>query len=412
MTTFQNDIQAAVEVDCGSGWVVLYPKQRLQIAGSAESLWMRLREDYTITSHVYIHAEAGLFSSEMCTSELGPFNIQAERWLEREKMSVAFAEAQALLRKVRDKSLTTHDLEKSQKVCQRRLLIFLLLYMVLTLALSGLTMHFAPELTLKGWVAFCSVTAVFTWTMRHINKPLVHLEKRYGTGASLVLMWSSFLFFLLGPYVLLIGRFCQDIQHDFWECMMAVADITDFIPLCILPVGLTIHWFVRKFHGKLAVQLYPDLLERHVAQRALENCIVFHGRVLEGMGRGCVCSWPGKYAPAWDAMVRSSKKGNTSAAVVFLPEGSQLFGLHDSIPDDDDLKDLTGACWCVPLYGERKPWGCKWWTKWIANVEEAVRQGAKLEVYFFANSKGKGKAQSFGTCGSEHLRREALWRRR
>ena len=23
------------------------------------------------------------------------------------------------------------------------------------------------------------------------------------------------------------------------------------------------------------------------------------------------------------------------------------------------------ACWCTPLYGEQKPWGCRWWTHWI-----------------------------------------------
>lgn len=46
-------------------------------------------------------------------------------------------------------------------------------------------------------------------------------------------------------------------------------------------------------------------------------------------------------------------------------------------------KQIQGKCWCIPLYGEAKPWGCRWWTNWIANIEVAVREGAELEVYFF-----------------------------
>ncbi|CAE7238793.1 unnamed protein product [Symbiodinium microadriaticum] len=362
MTTFQNDIEAAVEVDCGSGWVVLYPKQRLQIAGSAESLSIRLREDYTISSHVYIHAEAGLFSSEMCTSELGPFNIQAERWLEREKMSVALAEAHALLRKVRDARARNQDTLKHAKAWFKGGFVFALLYGVFTLTTAVLTLTFAPELMMKGWVGFCSLSAVCGWTL--VPRQLGYVARRYGTATSHILLWSIFIFVALFPYVIFMHAMCLHEQYDYWECMIAVVDMTDFIPLFIVPVGLTIHILVRRFHKKLAVHFYPDLLEKHVAKRAFENSIVFHGRVLEGKGRACVCSWPGKYAPAWDAMVRSSKKGNTSAAVVFLPEGCELFGLHDPIPEAGELKDV------------------------------------------------RGKAQSFGTCGSEHLRRETLWRRR
>lgn len=325
-------------------------------------------------------------------------------------MSVALAEAQALLRKVRDARARNQDTLKYAKAWFKGGFVFALLYGIFTLTTAVLTLTLAPELMMKGWVGFCSLSAVCGWTL--VPRQLGYVAKRYGTATSHILLWSIFIFVALFPYVIFMHAMCLHEQYDYWECMIAVVDVTDFIPLCIVPVGLTIHILVRRFHKKLAVHFYPDLLEKHVAKRAFENSIVFHGRVLEGKGRACVCSWPGKYAPAWDAMVRSSKKGNTSATVVFLPEGCELFGLHDPIPEAGDLKDVRGACWCVPLYGERKPWGCKWWTKWIDNVEEAVRQGAKLEVFFFANSKGQGKAQSFGTCGSEHLRRETLWRRR
>lgn len=137
--------------------------------------------------------------------------------------------------------------------------------------------------------------------------------------------------------------------------------------------------------------------------------IVFHGQVLEGRRRPCVCSWPGKYESAWDEMVTScQKKGTVSAAVVFLPEGSEDYGSHDEIPEEVQNEGIHGECWCVPLYGEPKVWGCHWWTKWIANIESAVEKGAKLQVYFFKGMKGRGKVHDFSTAGKENLQRETI----
>ena len=42
-------------------------------------------------------------------------------------------------------------------------------------------------------------------------------------------------------------------------------------------------------------------------------------------GEPCVSSWPGRYESAWDALVKASRGGHLSAAVVFLPEGSKHF---------------------------------------------------------------------------------------
>ena len=73
---------------------------------------------------------------------------------------------------------------------------------------------------------------------------------------------------------------------------------------------------------------------------------------------------------------------------------------------------MYGECWCVPLYGEKKEWGCRWWSRWIANIEIAVKNKAKLEVYYFASAVSKGKAQNFETVGEENLRREQISKRR
>jgi len=85
---------------------------------------------------------------------------------------------------------------------------------------------------------------------------------------------------------------------------------------------------------------------------------------------------------------------------VFLQEGSRHFGIHETIPKTEEL---LGDCWCTPLYGEQKPWGCRWWTQWIQNLEEAIKKSSELQVYFFQNMKGKGKVESFATAGAEHL---------
>ncbi|CAE7711622.1 unnamed protein product [Symbiodinium sp. CCMP2592] len=141
-----------------------------------------------------------------------------------------------------------------------------------------------------------------------------------------------------------------------------------------------------------------------------QRTIVFEGNVLPG--HHTVASWPGKYESAWDLLVAGARKDEISAAVVFLPEGSEHFGLHDPIPRTEDLRDLRGECWCVPLYGEAKPWGCRWWSHWIANIEKAVQLGATLEVYFFNGKKGQGKAADFAAAGTEHRRRDSIFRRK
>ena len=147
---------------------------------------------------------------------------------------------------------------------------------------------------------------------------------------------------------------------------------------------------------------------QNAQRRILDRTIVFEGRVLEGR-EACICSWPGKYEEAWDTMVNASLGGEVSAAVVFLPEGTSHFGIHDRIPADEDLE---GDCWCTPLYGERKPWGCRWWTRWIANIETAVELGQTLEVYFFQGMVGQGKVRSFETAGGEHWNRDELYKKK
>ena len=172
--------------------------------------------------------------------------------------------------------------------------------------------------------------------------------------------------------------------------------------LCWCCMNMYYYW---KTHHK-------DLVEEAV-KKVSQKTIVFNGRVLDShpwLGLPpCVCSWPGKYESAWDSLVESSRDRGLSAAVVFLPEGSEHFGSHDPIPHEEALE---GDCWCIPLYGEKKKWGCRWWTHWVANIEKAFEYGAELNVFFFEKKKGQGKVQSFATAGQESLRRDAIWQRK
>ena len=184
-------------------------------------------------------------------------------------------------------------------------------------------------------------------------------------------------------------------------------------PAVLLLLAFFIAFFRSEKIGKAYLAVFfrifgdGDEIKKEGGLNLTDRTIVFEGKILPG--KPCVSSWPGKYESAWDALVQKSRRGNLSAAVVFLPKGSRHFGIHDKIPT---AEKLLGDCWCTPLYGEQKPWGCRWWTHWIQNIEEAVKKGAELEVYFFRNMKGKGTVENFSTAGDEHLRREQIFRRK
>ncbi|CAE7579467.1 unnamed protein product [Symbiodinium sp. CCMP2456] len=149
-----------------------------------------------------------------------------------------------------------------------------------------------------------------------------------------------------------------------------------------------------------------EVERRHEARSEMSNRnICFDGSIIQERGRPCVASWPGKYEGAWESLVSQTQRGEVSAAVVFLPWGIDDYGAHDRIAL---AEGLPGTCWCTPLYGEEKPWGCRWFTNWRQNIETAVESGAELEVYYFPNRVGKGKVKSFETAGDDNLQREEL----
>ncbi|CAE7609521.1 unnamed protein product [Symbiodinium natans] len=194
-----------------------------------------------------------------------------------------------------------------------------------------------------------------------------------------------------------VYRSVRNAQHGFWWTALIVCPAAFCGCFAWCPVALRVaHW-----HQKTTLEWEHTQAQREVGNRTIR----FEGSVIKEQGRPCVASWPGKYAAAWDALVSQSRDGDVSAAVVFLPEGTDDYGVHDNIPTDEGL---YGTCWCTPLYGEEKPWGCRWFSNWKENIETAVQSEAVLEVYYFVEHVGRGKVASFNAAGDENLKRETL----
>ena len=395
-----NDLQAAVEVQQGSGWQVLYPGRSMPL--TSEEAVLRLREARHILGRSPV-------SSLRCSEDFGSFSTEA---VQRDRQ-----EQEAAAHEKRRQEEVQHcqetEMRKAAAALRNRklrctpcaaaaiaLLLSVMLWVCAAFAIEVREDVTAADAALLSAVAMFA-GAMLTCLIQRDCGGENSSEFRYGNRAfsvSVVKQTSTF-----------IGYMAMGMQ----TVALLIADFgwiwTAFItwpPSCYL--------FYRALDGGFEhltteeAEILND--EHHQARKeVLQRTIVFEGSVLEGLGRPCVCSWPGKYEAAWASLVSASREGDVSTAVVFLPDGTENFGKHDQIPEHEGL---NGTCWCVPLYGEEKPWGCRWWSHWIANIEEAVNCGAELEVYYFVDHVGMGKVESFATAGKEHLRREELNSRR
>ncbi|OLQ06753.1 hypothetical protein AK812_SmicGene9927 [Symbiodinium microadriaticum] len=86
--------------------------------------------------------------------------------------------------------------------------------------------------------------------------------------------------------------------------------------------------------------------------------VPFPGHISRGAA-DCVVSFPGKYSELWDKAVSSADA--FSLACVFLTDA------------------------------DRAPWGCQWFEEWKRNVDRAAELQQTLHVFYFQDSKGKGK---------------------
>ena len=387
-----NDLQAAIEIQVnpGTGWKVLYPEAKHKFKVPPLDIAVRLREDFDICFTCRVEGSCALRASA-----LGHFGPAAEKFIVAETRDM---EREAQQQKARLRNREQYFLEQAWLL--RRGIGF---RSVVSFVLLGLFIGFVPvahDYLAAVFLSFGAVMIFFFLSMvlvgsagRAMASATVEAKRfRDSTTQSALFHHRTVLFI----------RILFALAASFLSGMAMLCHINGF------------PWVTWIFGAALLCGcifyrlLFADELEiKHADERILQSTIVFEGSVLGS--RPCVCSWPGKYESAWDALVQSSREGGMSAAVVFLPKGSQHYGSHDSIPRAEGLE---GDCWCTPLYGEKKPWGCRWWTLWVANIEKAVQEGAELMVFFFEKKPGQGKVQSFLTAGQENLQRESIWRKR
>ncbi|CAJ1398938.1 unnamed protein product [Effrenium voratum] len=366
-----NDLEALVEVDLGDGWRLLYPKQSRRIAAS-EACRIRLLEAPSVTSAVDLRL---LEPRSLRTSEdLGDFSSKASSWVRKERSAVAKEDKE---REERKKML--------EEKAERRARAQAVFEMCALAAIQAIAILSADLGGLMACAAF-GMTLYFMLLHRVLRSPPVKISR----AVRRVLLLCFTVLGMMAPVLVL-----------------ALAGNVEEWLRYVLPLSPC------AFVGMLASLLLPGgkwrkKLSRRAHRELREKCIVFEGTVRAEHGYPCITSWPGKYATAWDRLVESARGGTTSAAVVFLPDGTRNYGKHCRIPQSEGL---VGDCWCSPVYGEKKPWGCLWWSLWIANVEKAVHAGADLHVYFFEQACGKGKVLNFDSAGQENLRREAINKR-
>ena len=395
----ENDLQAAINVRYDGEVKVLYPRMRHRITNCTSEMVMEvsLRDDPSVTGTCQI---SGTSTAIRVSDGFGSFGSSAAEFLLKEFQEIRRQ------RQLPGKRERMQEKEFTHKTDRPLLLLLPSLCFCALLFSGGLVICIFVEsqdeaavvgacmalmvgvICVAGWCIGCGCAGLHTdrnWLCCLVSCAAI--------------TWPFLAFACLVVALVRYGL------AGFWWTTLVVGGSC----CCLCFCGC---YGLQKTEMELA-ELDPFAYrERFLTQEKGEfatNSIEYKGRVLPGKGQKCVCSWPGKYESAWDDLVRGSRKGHVSAAVVFLPQGSRDFGKHDTIPEQEHLE---GDCWCIPLYGVKKQWGCKWWTKWIENIETAVEQEAQLEVYFFAGMCGKGKAEHFRTVGSQNFKRETILKKR
>ena len=411
-----NDLKAAVEVSSSKSRRVLYPTRRMKVDGMPVEV--SLRDDLSI--HGICKEYDG---TQLCLSSdaFGIFGSEVQTFIEREDASIQ-REKRLKEQQIRDLAkkawwATAGPFFRLNSCLWGVVLVFLVICLVVRLESYAV----AVALCL-GAGCLCCCAGQISWASllffapksRGADKVAKDLTRQEldveGSLLDVFLILFAFYFPSCLWCLAFVGLVVMTVMYGIHGFPWAAALL--WIPVLLLLAFFIAFLMSEKIENAYLSVFYrilggEDELEKEGGLNFRDHTIVFEGKILPG--KPCVSSWPGKYESAWDALVQKSRGGHLSAAVVFLPEGSRHFGIHDQIPT---AENLPGDCWCTPLYGEEKPWGCRWWTHWVQNIEEAVEKGAELEVYFFHNMKGKGKVENFSTAGTEHLRREQIFRRK
>lgn len=413
----RNDLGGTIEILLDDSLHVVYPNRTLEKSveiGAILSVTARLRDDPKIYGTCSVDLPgAGLLSA----SEIfGSFGDRAKAWLRQDQEEVRRET------RLREKRLAVAEQARVRAIgeleCGRRCLFGIFLAWIVLALAAGMALGIyasvdslmslgSDETPLYSQHPYILVfaTPVFSCFLMSIG----YAASRFVTlSLSVEAGMLMFTLAMICVTTILCGMWLQFGVGARWLELSICTML--FAPVAILGFGNLYHMCRQKegFEAEVTADYLYQITEAE--QRAKAETIQFVGHVLPGRGRPCVCSWPGKYVSAWDELVKRSRDGHTSAAVVFLPEQTPSYGLHDPIPKSHEK--LQGECWCTPLYGKEQPWGCRWRSQWIANIEAAVKEEADLQVYFFRHHRGRGKVKSFDSAGEEYQRRDDLQARR
>ena len=419
-----NDLKAAVEVNSSNGRRVLYPWRSMTFEGMPLSLEVSLRDDPSIRS--ICEAFDG---TQLCMSSgaFGKFGTEVQHFIEAEDASIRREyrlrgkRIQELLNKAR--WALWGPFIKLNSCLWGVVLVFVVICLRVPLesyaVAAALCLGAGCLCCCTSQISFFSI-AFFGMKGEGARKVADDLSQGHGDPSQGHDVYVDERFSWQDVFLVYLFPLCLSVVAFVCLVVMTVMYSNQEFPgaaaLLWLPVLLLLAFVIAFFRSEklnnaceaVFFRIFgdEDKLKEKGGLNFRDHTIVFEGKILPR--EPCVSSWPGKYESAWAALVQKSRRRQLSAAVVFLPQGSRHYGKHDQIPT---AENLPGDCWCTPLYGEQKPWGCRWWTHWVQNIEEAVEKGAELQVYFFDKMKGKGKVENFTTAGTEHLRREQIWGR-
>ena len=363
-----NDLKAAIEVNLGEGWQILYPENGLKFEISDLLVEVRLRDDPGICGKQVLGPQA------MISQAFEDFSGRVARFLENEEVSVARERGRRqeleklYLKQIKWKNnwLILKGMVTMVGFCFCCFVVIGLdfsdvLVSLGIVAVAVIATVIAVLASLALWYAFSYMVAVIMWdqTWRDIKHGPHDGSKILLSRALLAPFLCQFNLMTSGRYFLALGSMVP--------CVMAAVIVSEILaesgytwPIILIwsiPCCFCVCFFYVRCACREPLSTKEYLSE--IRERTAHNTLTFKGNVIPDRSKACVCSWPGKYESAWQTLVDRSHDGQISAAVVFLPKGSPNFGRHDPIPSSEAL---WGDCWCFPLYGEQKPWGCRWWT--------------------------------------------------
>ena len=275
------------------------------------------------------------------------------------------------------------------------------------------------------------------------------------------LLYANSCLVLLGPFLSFSSLYAYSIYGGELPRMLVTLDVSFQVCNVVFLSGMV---------GTMPMNLAAFKRLAELSGFGLASArVAFQGHISHS-AQDCIVSFPGKYSESWDKAVSSvTQEDMFSLACVFLTDAASGLGQHAYSSDTpgqcwcheiygqvpattylsmvemgsedqqnsqqtlafkkadadamgqrllirEDQGDLEWEQECAEALLDaearcaenqyRAPWGCQWFEAWKKNVDRAREQGQVLHVFYFKDSKGKGKMSWEQLC-DEQAKREA-----